>query len=337
MLTLLLPLDGSPYAEHALPLALRIAQRCPTRLELVSVHEPPFAVRGVHGAPIHDPLDRLRAAEVDAELRRYLDGIRRRVEADHLAAAVRTVLLEGPRAETIAAHAEEIRADAVVMTTHGRGGVSRLWLGSLTEALVRGVAVPVIATRPARGRARRAELGAIDAPIRRVLVALDGAPENEAVVESLRTLAGMEGVEYVLMRAVAPLHPVLRAVATDDEYVRDLRQQQYMADDYLADVAGRLRAQGFATSVRTRPDVSPARAITACAKKLGVDLIALATHGRGPAGRVLFGSVADKVLRTASTPVLLHRIPPAAARDATAVWDAPGAATPSRAVESLTR
>lgn len=335
MLTLLVPLDGSPCAEHALPLALRLARRRPTRLALVSVHEPPPGVHGVQGAPVHDlTLDQLHAADLRAALRRYLDGVRQRVEEPQLAAEVTAVLLDGTPAETVATHAEAIRADAVVMTTHGRGGVSRLWLGSVADYLVRRLSVPVVAVCPARCGVADAQVdlrGAADsAPIRRVLLALDGARESEAAAESLRTLAGTEGVECVLLRVVPPLHPLLRSLATEAEYARDLAEQQQLADAYLADAAERLRARGFATSVCTRLDVDAARAITACAAELDADLIALATHGRGPAGRVLLGSVADKVLRTAATPVLLHRVPRTVTGDAPA-WDAADAATPPRA------
>jgi nucleotide-binding universal stress UspA family protein len=56
-------------------------------------------------------------------------------------------------------------------------------------------------------------------------------------------------------------------------------------------------------------DFAPARAIVECAVEQAVDMIAIATHGRGPIGRFMLGSVADKVVRTASRPVLLVRVP----------------------------
>ena len=92
----------------------------------------------------------------------------------------------------------------------------------------------------------------------------------------------------------------------DDQLIDQLRVD---AQVYLEGVAAHLAAQ--AQTVRTQVVVAPyaAVAILEEAQEGAIDLIAMATHGRRGLARVLVGSVADKVLRGATTPVLLYRAP----------------------------
>jgi nucleotide-binding universal stress UspA family protein len=71
----------------------------------------------------------------------------------------------------------------------------------------------------------------------------------------------------------------------------------------------RLRACGFDAQGHVALDIQPARAILDTARDVGADLIAIATHGRGPIGRFLIGSVADKVLRAAEIPAMVQHVP----------------------------
>jgi nucleotide-binding universal stress UspA family protein len=79
------------------------------------------------------------------------------------------------------------------------------------------------------------------------------------------------------------------------------------AQDYLAGVAERLRARGVRLRARVATFEQPAVGILQEAEALGVGLIALATHGRRGLARLFLGSVADKVVRGATVPVLVHR------------------------------
>lgn len=86
-------------------------------------------------------------------------------------------------------------------------------------------------------------------------------------------------------------------------------QQQVEAQRYLQAIATRL--QSAMVDIRTQVVVAqqPAAAILEYARDQAADLIAIATHGRGGAVRILLGSVADKIVRGASTPILLYRPP----------------------------
>ena len=315
MLTVLVPLDGSPRAECAIPFALSVARRIGAGVELISVHDTPAPALGLSGELPHDgPRDQRRALR-----QQYLDATRRRLEAIDVV-PVTTSLIDGAPAETLVAYVRETAPDLVVMTTHGRGGVRRLWLGSVTESLVRHVAVPVLAIPPTAG----IPVGSEPRAIRRALVAVDGSPESEAVIAPLAALLGTAGLAYTLLRVVPPLHPLVRTVATAVEYGRDLGTEQRLANEYLQALAERLRPRGLDVSVATRSEEPPAAAIIASAAAVRADVIALATHARGPIGRLVHGSVADAVLRTAPVAVLLYHMPQHVGReDAYAMRHAP--------------
>jgi nucleotide-binding universal stress UspA family protein len=225
--------------------------------------------------------------------------------------------MKGEVADCIREQAAESGADLVVMTTHGRGPLARFWLGSVADELVRRSPVPLLLVRPretAPDPGQEPDLG-------RVLLPLDGSTLAEQIIEPAVALGGLAGAEYTLLRVVRPavwVHAVLESPDARREAqslldrVEDLRRQVLKeAEDYLTGVAQRLRARGLRVQTRVAVDEHPAGAILHEAAAGGAGLIALATHGRRGLSRLLLGSVADKVVRGAPVPVLVHR--PAAA------------------------
>jgi nucleotide-binding universal stress UspA family protein len=306
MRTLLVALDGSSFADAALPVAVGLARHLQGTIELVSVLDSDPWRYATGGAPFADrQLEREREREWRAAVHRYLDGARTRIAALADAPPVRTTVLAGPVAETLTSHAHDTAATMLVVTTHGRGGFSRSWLGSVTDTLVRTAPLPIVAVRPDEEPLPPDSLP--EWHLGRVLVPLDGSFAGEQVLTPLRPLLANE-TECVVMRAVSPLHPMLRAVATGGEFERDLAEQRAMATTYLRGLEESLRREGIRASHCAHEEFDPPRAICECADALDADLIALATRGRGAVGRLLVGSVADKVLRTASRPVLLYRV-----------------------------
>ena len=140
---------------------------------------------------------------------------------------------------------------------------------------------------------------------RRALVPLDGSMVAEAIVPFILEIAGPLDMEVALLRVIVPTPPVLveggGPVVADD--VAKLRAG---AEEYLADVAADLRARGVRVTLAVRYGDAVAE-ILAGAREAEADLIAMTTHGRGGLGRLLFGSVAEAVLRHAEVPVFLMR------------------------------
>jgi len=317
MRTILVALDGSPFAEAAIPVALGMAKCLQAQIELVTVHQPPAGVRAISGASVHDlSLDRSGNDELRAALQQYLEHTGTRIAHSSEAPPVPVTLLDGDPADRLCEYAAERSAALLIVTTHGRGGVSRVWLGSVTDTVLREISIPLLVVRPPEGTsditaAPTAPAHFTAQPIRKVLVALDGTSAGNAVVDPLHVLFG-NSVQYVVFGAVPPLHPMWRAIASQEEYDRDLMTQEAMVAGYLRATESELSDRGAQVSRCALVDIDPARAILSSAATNGVDLVAMATHARGLMGRVMLGSISDKVLRTADTPVLLCRTAPGA-------------------------
>lgn len=298
--SLLVPLDGSPQSEQAVPIAVALARRSAAVVELVHVH-PALAL--LSGAPVLDPRLDLDARR---EMRDRLDGVAERLRSSagvHVTATV----LDGATVPALVGYVEERHPDLVVMTSHGRGGVSRLWLGSVAEALARVASAPVLVVRSDAARMP----GSNEPVFRHVIVPLDGSPLAESVLDQVVGIATPGATAFTLVRIIVPAPPVtseLGVISLPDE---DMARLKHEAGEYLEEVAADLRGLGAALTTRVVVDASPAQAILAIAEEGEADLLALATHGRAGLARAILGSVADKLLRGARSAVMLYH-PPAA-------------------------
>ena len=299
---LLVPLDGSPLSEHALPIACHIARRAGATLRLVHVHVP-YDTIYVEGMPVIDA--RLHSLGREHE-RAYLERIRDRL-AQGADVPIDCVHLDGaePVASTLARYVAESGSDLVVMTTHGRGGLARFWLGSVADALVRLSPVPILLLRPAADILDSDRSPEFD----QILIPLDGSAMAEQILTPALALGRLMQASYILLRVVEPilLHqpgPFVAPVGLDADQTAQL---QAAAHTYLDTVARRLQAADVQVHTRVLVAPQPARAILDTALQHQKACIAMATHGKVGLTRLLLGSVADKVMRGAEVPVLLYR------------------------------
>jgi nucleotide-binding universal stress UspA family protein len=316
--SILVPLDGSPLSEYALPIACDIARRSGAELHLVHVHvrATPAPIY-VEGMPVVD--EQLQSLSKEHELG-YLEGIRDRLTAK-LELPMRVAVLDPLDADLrdqtvpdmLASYAATANSDLIVITTHGRGGLERFWLGSVADALVRASPVPVLLVRP------DAYYPTSQPPaFRQILIPLDGSALAEQILEPALMLGGPAEAEYTLLHVVQP-RVLLRwgpfTTPTDLDFEATQRRQSD-AQHYLERIARPLRAAGKQVVLRVVAAEQVAPAILEEARQHGIDLIAIATHGRSNLGRLLLGSVADKVLRRTDIPLLVYRptFPPEFAR-----------------------
>jgi nucleotide-binding universal stress UspA family protein len=142
--------------------------------------------------------------------------------------------------------------------------------------------------------------------LRRVLVPLDGSPLAEAILPLVATLAHGQELEIGLLRVMPSTPP---PVSGDTIQAVDIMARlRVEAEAYLAGLAEALAAAGWRVLTAVRVG-DAATEIVAAAREYDPDLIAMTTHGRSGLQRLLFGSVAEAVLRTTPVPVLFHRIP----------------------------
>lgn len=140
---------------------------------------------------------------------------------------------------------------------------------------------------------------------KRALVPLDGSSVAETIIPFILDITGPLDMEVVLLRVVEPIPPMVLEGSRHIE-VEDVEARHADAEEYLAAIAVELRSKGVKVESRVRRG-NPADQIVAAARETGADLIAMSTHGRGGLGRLLFGSVAQAVLRHVDLPVFLMR------------------------------
>jgi nucleotide-binding universal stress UspA family protein len=140
---------------------------------------------------------------------------------------------------------------------------------------------------------------------KRALVPLDGSSVAETMIPFIVDIAGPLDMEVVLLRVVEPIPPMVIEGARYAE-IEDVEARRMDAEEYLAPIAVELRNKAVRVETRVSRG-NPAEQIVAVARETGADLIAMSTHGRGGLGRLVFGSVAQAVLRHVDIPVFLMR------------------------------
>jgi nucleotide-binding universal stress UspA family protein len=147
---ILVPVDGSPLAEVVLPHAVALARRFGATVELVRAYAPPPSLLAASAAsalpgtgPVLDPGPFIAAGRQEAEL--YLEQLEGRLRRAGVAVEHRR--LDGAPGEAIAAESRRADVDLIAMTTHGRGGLGRLVLGSVADHVLHHAACPVLLVR----------------------------------------------------------------------------------------------------------------------------------------------------------------------------------------------
>jgi nucleotide-binding universal stress UspA family protein len=288
--TILVPLDGSPLAEQALPHACRLARQ--TGADLVLLRAAPYVTNPGH------PSTPLRVTVHDAAT--YLVGQRRELAEQGINARCEALHAAPLRAITFAAR--KVGADLIVMSTHGHSGLRRVLLGSVAEAVVQQSATPVFLVR-ADSPASAPSTG----PYRRVLVPLDGSMFAETALQYLLT-SGCNPQQVALLCATPTGRPPLLEHALDHAQPDEV---QTLARRYLAYVTEHY-LHGHASLIEV-PSGHAGQAIADAAHAEHTDFIVMATHGHAGLDRLARGSVARFVLRHAPVPLLLvHGGAPAA-------------------------
>jgi nucleotide-binding universal stress UspA family protein len=272
---ILAPLDGSDEGARALQLAEVIALAQQAELLLVRVVEPlPTALTAAGGDISPETYESFRQTiqgEVEAAMARLAEDVAAS------GARVRTAILGGPVESTLLDLEATERPDLVVMATHGRTGLARFALGSVTDRLVREGTAPVLVVRRS---------SSATATLDRALVMLDGSGVAEQALGVVKTLAGRPLRTLMLYRVVAD---------PDD---------REPAMTYLEGVKSRLATDDL--EITCVVDVGePTHDVERAAHD--VDLVILCTHGRSGFDRLRHGSVAEHVVREVDKPVLLVR------------------------------
>jgi nucleotide-binding universal stress UspA family protein len=297
--SMLVPLDGSEFSEDALPLARHLASRLGAHMHLVHV------IRPAPDAELKSPqADMEWKAKVRDGAQDYLQEIADGMAEDGIETTIS--ILDGRVTNVLDEYARESGIPLVVMTTHGSGGLKRWWLGSVADGLLRKGGTNVLLVRPwddteeGSGQERR---------FQHIIVPLDGSTEAETALGPARELAQLFEAEATLLRVVpAPVELTsiygVAGVRMEGEGHRGRREE---AENYLEEVVN--RGGDPVPTAQVVEAKGAADGVIDAARKLEGDLLVLSSHGRGGLSRVVLGSVADKIIRGTTLPVLVIRPP----------------------------
>jgi nucleotide-binding universal stress UspA family protein len=229
---LIVPLDGSPLAEHALPYAVRLARDHGARVILLHARWPVTPEKDV--PDLEQVAGPLRSEGTDIEVR-----------VCHMPSLEEC-------GQAILEAAASLEADLIVMATHGRGGLGRLLYGSVADQVLRQATMPVVFVSPFCER-----IWPDDRPLR-VLVTLDGSDLSEAALDPLHDLVGTLGAELVLLR-VGESIDFIKPHGDECDVCRAARARGEEPDiepvrlkRYVEKVATRLREVGMDVSAEGR-------------------------------------------------------------------------------------
>jgi nucleotide-binding universal stress UspA family protein len=289
----MVPVDGSSFAREAVFEGLRIASQSGAALRLVRV-----AVSPLNAGPVESvAVESERMRQVHASELAELYALAAECRA-YSTVNVTASLERGPVADALMGYARRHAVDLIVMRSHARHGLSRVWFGSTADALIRESGIPVLVVRPSSvGTAVKS-----GTRFKRIIVALDGSTLAERALAPAVALARLEGATITLLRVVSSWKQI-----HDGELAAAAGPASAIAVDaaqmYLDGLSRHYTGVTMKRRVVIAEDV--AQAILRAAASEEADMIAIATRGRGAVKRAASGSVADVVMREAVVSALV--------------------------------
>lgn len=287
---LLVAVNGSPCADRALELAVMLAKAEGSKLVICSVANP----SALYGQP---------PAVVELALEQIRDDARHAVnqalgKARAAGVTAEGCLLDGGPAYEIVLYAGKIHADAIVIGTHGRSGLKRLFMGSVAEGVLRAAAMPVFTVRESQHMPFTPESVAMKAHI---LVPIDGSENALRALEVARDFAASLDAQLIVCHVV-DLSKAAALSGGEAQLVRGCLEE--LQSEGEAILAAALEHVSGPVSSRIA-EGAPVNEIDRLAAQIGPGFVVIGSHGRTGLSRAVMGSVAEGVVRGAPIPVLV--------------------------------
>ncbi len=292
---IVVPVDGSELAETVFPY-VRLFKRAfgssVRLLQAIDVTAGLFSLEALSVARSRDVVD---AAQKSAE--QYLSAAKKQiVGADQVTghgAAVDVITEES---------GQDSASTLIAMSTHGRSGIGRWIIGSVTDKVVHAATNSMLVVRPAETAAPTEG----EAVVTRIILPLDGSELSETAIPLGRELARRLDAGITLVRAVSTVQ-IAMAGEWPASYPDMLQEVEDEARDYLGNMEGQLLSQCVGTVDTQMVRGDAAAQIVDLARQHSNSLVVMTSRGRSGLGRSLLGSVADRVVCSSAAPVLLVR------------------------------
>ena len=303
---ILTPLDGSDVSEQVLPFARAIALQLSLPMTLLMAIEPGHPTIGQSLNP------ELHSHETDAHRAAHAEDYLSSVAAGMRGAGINssTVVPRGEPAQSIVDDAAHDPATLIAMSSHGRSGFARWWMGSVADKVLHMADNPLLMVR---SRAEQPVDGEITPE--RLIVPIDGSDEAEEILPHVANMASGMNIPVELVQVTISeaeyyqaMSMGLRVLPPSLPYFRTFADRlEGEANEYISKVRQRLQQQGVARVEAQLLQGGPADRIVDLAASYPHSLVAMTTHGRSGVGRMVLGSVAERVVRQSGGPVLLVR------------------------------
>jgi nucleotide-binding universal stress UspA family protein len=290
---MLVPLDGSPLAERILPFACALAEKCGARLTLLHVIEKRAP------AMVHTERHLTNPAEAEEYLRQAGSalpcgpGIEHHVHVDPV----------GDVGRSIVAHAQEIGADLIAITTHGAGGMKRALFGSIAQQVLSRCRQPVLLIPS------RYEPGAQPVRLERFLVPVDLNPGHGPAIELALQTAQVCGAQVILM-GIAATAGTLTGMSGAAAQVQPLTSAALLDAERERFHARLIEIQLAAARMNVPSHIvidqgPPGARILLRMEQTSYDLVIFASHRRRGLDAVLTGSVGQQLCNGSKSPLLI--------------------------------
>jgi nucleotide-binding universal stress UspA family protein len=311
---ILVCLDGSKLAEQVLPVAVETARANNARLTLfrtifeyalVSPNIPGYAGMAVQTGNFAKRL------EEDLELASsYLNSTAESIKTE-TGLEVSVEISLGSAGKSIVEYVEENRIDLVVLATHGHGGLERIVFGSTADYILKRSHVPDLILRP-KAIEDLDEKSYTGSPIRKILVPLDGSHLAEQILPYAVEQAKLLNSKLLLLQVIDTPESEVTVGPKATPSVAEKEKAYYKheeknATNYLMTIADSYHKSAIDAEWVVLHGENPQELIMHYANTYGYDMIAMCTHGREGLNRMVFGSVADHILRSAGPPLLVLR------------------------------
>ncbi len=286
---ILVPLDGSAMAERALSLAERFVAEGEGRLILLRV-VPYFTVLAADPL-LYEEMNRMGEDEALA----YLRVIRNDLLDPRLADIVCQV---GSAADSILQYSKENDVDLIVMSSHGRSGLNRWVYGSVAERIMSQAPCPTLIIN--------SRLDSQEPAPKKILVPLDGSELAEKAIPPALSLAQTLDAQLYLLSVTTSGEARIETAARAEAFADIESGEAMKGQDYLQALSENLAYEGVQYDVKIASG-TVAEAIIEYAAEHGMELIVMSSHGRTGLKRWVYGSVAEKVLRSACCATMIVR------------------------------
>jgi nucleotide-binding universal stress UspA family protein len=282
---ILFPTDGSEPAAASLDYAAQIAEEHDGTLHILNVADTNQESLATIRGEVVDVLEQEGEQIVDEATAR----------ASERGISVVSEVVQGSPHDAIVEYSEEFAIDLIVMPTHGRSGLKRVLLGSVTERVINTADVPVISVNPD-------EEHQPTYPSERILVPVDGSRGAQLALTEGIAVAKATGATLHLLHVVetGSLGPDARSVLKEQELTAQ-------ANDIITEAVKRAEAESLDAIVTDIEHGKPLSEIRSYIRTESIDLAILGTHGTTDFSRYVMGGVSAKLVRSAPIPVMWVR------------------------------